>query len=74
MTNEQIIHVLEVNRDANLSKPKFVEACNTAITAIHENRVLKNRCFVLSRGAMCIWCRMKCDALGKPKGEGEQDG
>ena len=74
MTDEQVIHVLEVNRDANLGRPKFVEACNTAITAIQENRALKNRCFVLSRGAMCMWCRMKCDALGKPNGEGGKDG
>lgn len=74
MTDEQIIHVLEVNRDANLNRPKFVEACDTAITAIRENRPLKNRCFVLSRGALCMWCRMKCDALGKPKEEGERDG
>ena len=74
MTDEQVIHVLEVNRDANMSRPKFVEACNTAITAITENKQLKNRCFILSRGAMCMWCRMKCDALGKPKGEGWKDG
>ena len=73
MTDEQVIHVLEVNHDANLSRPKFVEACDTAIVAIRENRQLKNRCFVLSRGTLCMWCGMKCDALGKPKGEGEQE-
>lgn len=73
MTDEQVIHVLEVNRDANLSRPKFVAACDTAIVAIRENRQLKNRCFVLSRGAMCMWCRMKCDALGKAKEEGGQE-
>lgn len=60
MTDEQIIHVLEVNRDANPDRPKFVEACNVAITAIKENRPLKNRCFAMSGGTMCAWCRMEC--------------
>ena len=71
MTDDQVTHILEVNRDANPNRPKFVEACNKAITAINENRQLKNRCYVLSRGAMCMWCTMECNALGKPKAEGK---
>lgn len=60
MIDDQIIHVLQVNRDANLNRPKFVEACNRAITAITENTQLKNRCFVLTKGELCMFCRMKC--------------
>lgn len=67
MTDEKAIHILEVNRDSNPNSPKFVEACNVAITAIKENRPLKNRCYVLSQGMMCMWCRMECNALGKPR-------
>lgn len=72
MTDEKAIHILEVNRDNNPNRPKFVEACNKAITAIRENRPLKNRCFVTTRGALCMWCRMECNAYGKTKEEGEQ--
>ena len=71
MTDEKAIHILEVNRDANLKNQKFVDACEKAITALKENKPLKNRCYVLSRGAMCMWCMMECNALGKPK-EGEK--
>lgn len=73
MTDEQIIHNLEVNRDANPNRPKFVEACNRAITAIRENGPLKSRCFVLSGGALCMFCQMECNALRKKAQEG-QDG
>lgn len=65
MTSEEVISVLERNRDANKGKPKFVEACDTAITAIKENEPLKNRCFFLSAGKLCGWCRMKCDASAR---------
>lgn len=57
---EKYIHTLEVNRDANKNHPKFVEACDAAITALKENPALKNRCYVLSRGGLCIFCRMEC--------------
>jgi hypothetical protein len=68
MTNEEAIKMLERNRNANPNKPKFVEACNMAITALKENRPLKQRCMVLSQGTLCVFCRMQCPDLG---GEGE---
>ena len=64
MTPEQAIQTLEINRDANSNKPKFFEACSMAITAIQENKQLKNRCYLLSLGSMCALCGMECDALG----------
>lgn len=64
MKVSEAIKMLERNRDANPNKPKFVEACNMAITALQENRPLKQRCMVLSRAALCAFCRMKCPDLG----------
>ena len=61
MTNEQIIRILEKNRNANHDHPNFVKACDAAITAIKENRQLKNRCFVLSKGTLCLFCPMECE-------------
>lgn len=69
MTIQQAIKTLEKNRDANLNKPKFVSACNMAITALSENRPLKNRCLVLSMASLCDHCDMKCPDLG-----GDEDG
>lgn len=64
MTREEAIKVLKKNRDVNASHPRFVEACNIAITAIEENYPLKKRCFVLSNGTLCAFCQMKCPDLG----------
>ena len=65
MTTEKAIRVLERNRDANPNSPQFIEACNMAITAIRENRPLKNRCLMFSGASMCVWCNMKCPDLGE---------
>ena len=65
MTTEKAIRVLERNRDANPDRAQFVEACNIAITAIKENKPLKNRCLIMSRGNLCSSCRMKCPDLGE---------
>ena len=65
MTKDQAVRILETNRDANLNKPKFVEACNMAITALDENRPLKMRCRALTNGVMCGHCSMKCPDLGE---------
>ena len=64
MKVSEAIKMLERNRDANPNKPKFIEACNMAITALEENRPLKQRCRVLSGATMCAFCRMKCPDLG----------
>lgn len=64
MKVSEAIKMLERNRDANPNKPKFVEACNMAITALEENRPLKQRCMVLSGATLCAFCRMKCPDLG----------
>jgi hypothetical protein len=64
MTNEEAIKMLERNRNANPNKPKFVEACNMAITALKENRPLKNRCRALSQSTLCGFCQMKCPDMG----------
>ena len=37
-----------------------VDAFKLAITALEENRPLKNRCFAILRGMMCDHCKMKC--------------
>ena len=68
MKVNEAIRIIERNRDANTGKPKFQEACTMAITALKENRPLKQRCMVLSRGTLCVFCRMQCPDLG---GEGE---
>lgn len=64
MKVSEAIKMLERNRDANPTKPKFVEACNMAITALEENRPLKQRCMVLGGATLCAFCRMKCPDLG----------
>ena len=64
MKVSEAIKMLERNRDANLGKQKFVEACNMAITALQENRPLKQRCLVLSQGTLCAFCRMQCPDMG----------
>ena len=71
MKTDEIITTLQKNRDANKDHPKFFEACGKAITALQENIQLKNRCFALSDGALCSWCNMECNAIGKPKAEGD---
>ena len=68
MTIEEAIRMLERNRNANPNKPKFIEACNMAITALEENRPLKQRCRALTGATLCAFCRMQCPELG---GEGE---
>ena len=69
MKTDEIITILQKNRDANKDHPKFFEACDKSITALQENVQLKNRCFVLSDGALCGWCNMECNAIGKPRKE-----
>ena len=64
MKVSEAIKMLERNRDANPNKPKFIEACNMAITALEENRPLKQRCRALTGATMCAFCRMKCPDLG----------
>ena len=64
MKVNEAIRIIERNRDANTGKPKFQEACNMAITALKENRPLKQRCMVLSQGTLCVFCRMKCPDMG----------
>lgn len=64
MKVSEAIKMLERNRDANPNKPKFIEACNMAITALQENRPLKNRCRTLTGATMCAFFRMKCPDLG----------
>ena len=27
----------------------------------HENKVLKNRCYVLGQGVLCLFCPMECE-------------
>jgi hypothetical protein len=68
MKVDEAIRIIERNRDANPGKPKFQEACNMAITALEENRPLKNRCRLWSGATLCGFCQMKCPDLG---GEGE---
>ena len=63
MTKDQAVRILETNRDANPNKPKFIAACNMAITALNENKPLKNRCRVLTQGLMCGHCSMQCPDL-----------
>ena len=67
MTDQQIIKVLEINRDANPDKPMLVEACNTAIQALRDNQYLTKRCYAQTRGLLCNWCGMllRCGAFGK---------
>ena len=64
MSVDEAITMIEKNRDANPTKRKFVQACDMAITALRENKPLKNRCLVLSGASMCAFCRMKCPDLG----------
>mgnify|MGYP007056173373 CR=1 FL=1 len=64
MKVSEAIKTLERNRDANQNKPKFVAACNMAITALQENRPLKQRCLALSKATLCAFCRMQCPNLG----------
>lgn len=69
MTIQQAIEILEKNRDLNLNKPKFVSACNMAITALRENKPLKNRCRALTGMSLCEWCSMECPNLGGDEDE-----
>lgn len=58
---KQHINILKLNRAANADHPKFVAACDAAITALAENQQLKNRCYALSEGTLCMFCRMECE-------------
>lgn len=60
MTNQEIISTLKRNSEANPNRPKFQESCTAAITAISENEQLKNRCFALAGGGLCLFCEMNC--------------
>jgi len=64
MKVDEAIRIIERNRDANPGKPKFQEACNMAITALEENRPLKQRCRALTGATLCAFCQMKCPDLG----------
>ena len=40
----------------------------------HENDILKNRCYVLSNGAMCMFCPYTCvNRTAKFRGEKEKN-
>lgn len=58
---KQHINILKLNRAANADHPKFTAACDAAITALSENKQLKNRCYALSSGTLCMFCRMECE-------------
>lgn len=65
MTVQEAINQLQV---AYLGDTEdIVQAKHIAITAIEEveklrfeNRALKNRCYILTRGAMCLFCPINC--------------
>lgn len=46
-----------------LSEPDR-EAMDMAFKALEENYPLKQRCFVLSNGLLCHFCKMECNHRG----------
>ena len=41
--------------DDNIDKDKIIEDLK------HENKALKNRCYVLSDQTLCLFCRLDCE-------------
>lgn len=39
-----------------------------------ENKALKNRCYILSGGVLCVFCGYDCKCRGEVTMEGVQDG
>lgn len=61
MTNQEAIAQLrEINREAHI----YSEAVDMAIKALEENYSLKQRCFVLSKGLLCHFCKWECNHRG----------
>lgn len=70
MTVNETVKYLESMRntaknDVDKRAVKCVDALDSALSYISERSALQNRCFVFSKGAMCPFCKMECDALGK---------
>lgn len=63
MDNREAIELLKIERDhmtpTIYTEP--VEAMDMAIKALEENYPLKQRCFVLSKGLLCHFCKMECN-------------
>lgn len=52
-------------KDTDKRAAKCVEAIDSVLQLIHERECLQNRCFVTTQGALCIFCRMECKAIGR---------
>lgn len=53
--------------DTDKRAKKCIDAMDSVLRIIDERRALQNRCLVLSKGLMCVFCKMECEALGKSK-------
>ena len=42
-----------------------IDALKMATTALKQERALKNRCYVSSRGLVCAFCPMECEHKGE---------
>ena len=44
---------------------KRVEALNMGAEALEQIPKLQNRCYAVSRGTLCVFCKMECEARKK---------
>ena len=47
-------------KDTDKRAARCVEAMDNVLSIINERRMLTNRCYVLSGGALCAFCPMEC--------------
>lgn len=59
--NEKIKSLTEENKKLKMQVKSENLTDEDTARILDENRVLKNRCFVMSKGALCIFCKMECE-------------
>lgn len=74
MTTQETIDYINslkktASKDTDKRAKKYIDAMDSILKLIDERRCLQNRCFVLTRGMMCMMCNMECYAFGKAKNE-----
>jgi hypothetical protein len=69
MTRTKAIEMLKRMQDPEPYEPKITEeaknALDIAIKALEQVQKLQNRCYAVSRGTLCVFCKMECEARKK---------
>ena len=66
LTREEAIKLIKQHKDLDvLSSSKTAEALEMGAEALEQISKLQNRCYALSRGTLCVFCKMECEARKK---------